>query len=392
LTATALDLLEELVSIPSHVSQPAGISAVASAIGRELSALGFEASTAEPPERTAPSWAEEVLSPGVAFDELLDPVVWTRQGSGQDRLLLLGDLDSALALPADRCRLQVRGDRAIGPAVADMKGGLVVMVEALRRLADDSRSGPPITVVLSGDEQAGSLRSARTIRHHGEMSRWALCLECARDGGRVMRSRGHIGVGRLSATGTEAHAGSNREAGANAVALLAEAIVALEEASLSDRTATVTPTIVAGGTRRSVVPADASVVLDVRARDAASWSRIEMRMRGVLGSLPGADRLRLELYAHRPGLPATRRTEWLLGVVAELGGRQGLAIDALDSLAAGSSAFLDSQQVAVLDGMGPEGGALMTANEYVRIPSIGERAELLAATITALAGVDGNGR
>lgn len=385
MTSTALELLEELVAIPSHVSQPAGIARVGAVMGRELAALGFKPADPAPPERSAPPWAEQVLSPAVSYDELPDPHVWTRPGSGQKQLLLLGDLDAALALPGDACRLELRGERAVGPAVADMKGGLVVMLEALRRLADDRRSAPPITIVLSGDEQAGSIRSASTIRRYGQTSRWALCMECARDGGRLMRSRGHIGVGLLAATGTDAHAGTNREAGRNAVTLLARAIVAIEDASLSDRTASVTPTIVSGGTRRSVVPGSASVVLDVRARDAASWDRVETRLSHLLRDLDDADRLRLDLYSHRPGLPATHKTGWLLDLIAGLGRQQGLAIEALDSLAAGSTAFLDSERVAVLDGMGPEGGELMTADEYVRVDSIGERADLLAATIAALA-------
>ena len=379
-----LDLLAELVSIPSHVSQPDGIATMGDVIGAELAALGFERTDPEPPDRSAPPWAERLLSPGVAFDELPDPIVWTRGGVGAGRLLVLGDLDAALALPSEECRLVVRDDRAIGPAVADMKGGLVVMLEALRRIDRERIPGPPITVVLSGDEQAGSLRSATTIRRHGATASWALCVECARDGGRLMRSRGHIGIGRLVATGTAAHAGTAREAGYNAVTLLARAVVRLEEARLNDASATVTPTIVAGGTRRSVVPDRAEVVLDVRARDQSSWDRLDANLRAALEGLEGADRLRAELFSHRPGLPATGRTKWLLSLIAELGLGVGLSIEAIDSLAAGSSAFLDPRSTAVMDGMGPEGGALMTPEEYVRIGSIDERATLLATVVASL--------
>lgn len=384
MTRTPLSLLEALVSIPSHVSQPGGVAAMDELVGAELAALGFERTDPEPPERSAPAWAEALLSPEAGFDELADPAVWVRPGGGEGRLLLLGDLDAALSLPPESCHLVVRDDRVIGPAVADMKGGLVVMIDALRRLERDARPVPPITVVLSGDEQAGSPRSASTIRRHGADAAWALCMECARDGGRVMRSRGHIGIGRLVATGTAAHAGSAREAGRNAVTLLARAILRLEEAGLDDATATVTPTILRGGTRRSIVPAHAEAVLDVRARDRASWDRVASMLRAALAEVQDADRLQADLHCHRPGLPATDRTEWLLAVIAGLGREAGLSIEATDSLAAGSTAFLDSSRTAVMDGMGPEGGNLMTPKEYVRIGSLDERAALLASVIASL--------
>ena len=151
--SASLDLLAELVAIPSHVSQPDGIEAVAAIVGAALADAGFEPAPAEPPTRRAPAWAEHVLSAEVGFDQLLDPFVWRRPGQAAGELLILADLDAALALDPAECRLSVRGGRAIGPAVADMKGGLAVLVDAMRRVADHDGRCPSITVVLSADEQ-----------------------------------------------------------------------------------------------------------------------------------------------------------------------------------------------------------------------------------------------
>lgn len=376
-----LHLLAELVSIPSHVTQPDGIRAVGERVGAELAALGFERLPAALPERRAPVWAERVLCPEVDFDQLMDPVVWHRPGAAAGTVLLLGDLDAALAF--DACDLTVRDGRATGPAVADMKGGLVVLVEALRAL--QRRPTPSLTVVLSGDEQAGSLRSQATIAEHGSTASWCICLECARDGGKLMRSRGHIGVGLLTATGVEAHAGSALKDGINAITMLAQGLIALQD--VSDADATVTPTILSGGRRRSLIPASASAVLDVRARDAAGWAAIEERMRVALES--AQPRLDLDLFNHRPGLPATDHTVWFLDLVREVGASVAVEVDAIDSLAAGSSAFVDSMRIPVLDGMGPIGGGLMTADEYVEVASLATRGALLAATIERLGSVSG---
>ena len=147
----AVELLDRLVAIPSHASQPGGIREVAAAIGESLVDLGFKPVDPAPPVRAAPRWAEAVLSPEVGWDELLDPWVWHRVGSASGELLLLGDLDAALALSDADCRLIVESGRARGPAVADMKAGLVTMIFALRRVIDAGSPIPSITVVLSGD-------------------------------------------------------------------------------------------------------------------------------------------------------------------------------------------------------------------------------------------------
>lgn len=376
-----LDLLAELVSIPSHVTQPDGIRAVGERVGAELAALGFDWLPAALAERRTPAWAERVLCPEVDFGQLIDPVVWHRRGAAAGTVLLLGDVDTALAF--DACELTVRDGRAMGPAVADMKGGLVVLVEAL--LALEGRSAPSLTVVLSGDEQAGSLRSRATIVEHGSTASWCICLECARDGGKLMRSRGHIGVGLMTATGVEAHAGSALSDGINAITALARGLLTLQDVSAAD--ATVTPTILSGGRRRSLIPASASAVLDVRARDAAAWSALEERMRAALESAgPGLD---LDVFNHRPGLLATDHTVWFLDLVREVGASVAVEVDAIDSLAAGSSAFVDSTRIPVLDGMGPVGGGLMTADEYVEVASLATRGALLAATIERLGSVSG---
>lgn len=382
--AALLDLLAELVAIPTHVTQPDGITRLGERMGRELEPLGFVrqvAVTGATAPRGAPAWAERVLSPDVAFDDLLEPYAWMRRGEVDGTLLVLGDLDSALPYLGDQCRVQVRGGRAIGPAIADMKGGLTVLVGALRALVRAAEPMPSLLVVLSCDEQAGSLRSAAVIAALAASASWALCLECARDGGRLMRSRAHIGVGLLSASGVEAHAGTARDEGVNAISVLARALVALDAEGVTTPEGSVTPTMLMAGRRRSVVPAAAEAVLDVRARDEDAWAGLAGRIGEAVGDDP---RLRLNLFAHRPGLPATANTAWMLDRVTQAGIEVGVNVEAVDSMAAGSSSFVDSRRIPVLDGMGPAGGALMTANEYIEVDSLVTRSALLARTISML--------
>ena len=199
-----------------------------------------------------------------------------------------------------------------------------------------------------------------------------------------MRSRGHIGVGLLTATGVEAHAGSARAAGVNAVTALSRGVAAIDGDGISGRHATVTPTILSGGRRRSIVPGHASAVLDLRARDPRAWEALESRVRAALAAADPGERLQLEVFVHRPGLAATDLTAWFLAMVHDIGARSGIEVEAIDSLAAGSSAFVDSGRIPVLDGLGPAGGALMTPDEFIEIDSLESRSVLLAALVAEL--------
>src|SRR5687768_17061842 len=91
-----VDLLAELTSIESHSSQRDGVHRV----GRLVSDLLAEGGStvrrvAPPPLDPELRWLADVLAPQVAYEELADTFVADRPGSGPDRVLLLGDIDTA---------------------------------------------------------------------------------------------------------------------------------------------------------------------------------------------------------------------------------------------------------------------------------------------------------
>lgn len=382
-----LALLREFVSIESHVTQPAGVAAVAGVLERELGPCGFTFERVPGgPLPADEDWLAEVMLPDGDFAAVADVVVARRCGIGARRALLLGDLDTAYPPGALlRSPFRVNEGRAYGPGVADMKGGLVVLAAALRALNECGLDAPPISAVLSPDEQAGSLRSRSVIMAEARGMSWCLCFECARDGGSLMGSRAHIGVARLEVVGREAHAGSAHAAGANAVAELAHKILALQALTAPTRGVFVTVTLIRGGRRRSVVPGDASAIIDVRTPDAAAWAEVEAAIRHIAATagVPGTSAT-LRIHAHRPGIPWTPATDRLIGAARRAGRAAGISFDVVHSPAAGSSSFAGAQGVPTLDGMGPSGGSLMTDQEYVVVDSLIERALLVALTLHLL--------
>ncbi|MCQ3804260.1 MAG: M20/M25/M40 family metallo-hydrolase [bacterium] len=379
-------MLEQLVLTESHAAQPAGVAEAASLVIEQLSSLGF--SFTEIPQSPLPQalhWLEDLMSPGVPYSNLGATYSGFRRGERPGRLLLVGDLDTAFPPGSPTGGFRIEGAKAFGPGVADMKGGLVVMVAALGALCHLGAGLPDIAVVLSGDEQAGSLGSRPTVERAGMGADWCLGLECARQGGKLMSGRGHIGVGRLTVRGRESHTGSAHAQGRNALDGLARLIVGFNRLTNEEQGTYITVTMAQAGRRRSVTPAHASAVVDIRTRGPDYWDAVVRRMHSLVPNVEEDCGVTVELltHNHRPGVQPNERTEILLSIAEKVGEDLSIKIDAFESAAAGSVSFR-SPSTATLDGLGPVGGDLMTRNEHVQVDSLVSRAALLAGIISQL--------
>ena len=382
-----LAMLERLVNNESHAAQPEGVAEVASQVIGRLKPLGF--SFTEVPQVPVPEslrWVEEIMSPGVPYDSLASTYRGFRGGERPGRLLLVGDLDTAFPPGSPTGGgFRIEGGKAFGPGIADMKGGLVVLTAALEAVGHLGIDLPDIVIVLSGDEQAGSLGSRPTVEQAGAGADWCLGLECARQGGKLMSGRGHIGVGRLTVTGQESHTGSAHARGRNALEALAQLVLRFNRLTHVDLGTFVTVTMARAGRRRSVTPAHASAVVDIRTRGLEFWNEVVGRMQTQARSVEEEWAVGVELltYSHRPGVSPDQGTERLLSIADQVGEELSIPIDAFESPAAGSVSFR-SPSTATLDGLGPVGGDLMTRDEYIVIDSLVSRSALLAGMISRL--------
>lgn len=133
-----ITLLGKLVKINSGTTHIKGVERVGSLIAEELKQLGF-----------AIHWAKEPASMHRA-----PTLIATRTGKQGKRLLLIGHLDTVFPADTTFKSFTLGKQMAKGPGVLDDKGGLVVMLYALKALhtvhALDNTS---ITIVLTGDEE-----------------------------------------------------------------------------------------------------------------------------------------------------------------------------------------------------------------------------------------------
>ncbi|MGA8087703.1 MAG: M20/M25/M40 family metallo-hydrolase [Terracidiphilus sp.] len=158
------DLLEKLVNINSGTHNLEGVRAVADIMKAQLADFGFNV-----------QWfpMDEIKPAGVLVAEHPCP----EPGKCGKRMLLIGHMDTVFEKTSPFQTYSVNGSIGPGPGVNDMKGGLVIMLYALKAMqAAGVLKQTEITVVLSGDEEAHgepvgiSRRDMIAAAHHSDVA------------------------------------------------------------------------------------------------------------------------------------------------------------------------------------------------------------------------------
>ena len=367
----SLALLTELVALESPTTDKSAIDRLGLRLRAEAEALGAQV---------------EVLNRDAAGDILV--CRWNADVQASGVLLLahmdtVYDLGTLAAWPHPSTAEDLRG-----PGVMDMKGGIVLAFEAIRALRENGRmpgrSPRPITLLLTSDEETGSLHSRSVIeaeaRAVGETGGMVFCLEPAMASGALKTWRKGTGDIYLTTKGVAAHAGVNHEQGRNAIEELAHHILAAQALTDYARGTTVNVGVVRGGTRSNVVPDTASAEIDFRILDPSDVARLQAWVDGLQPVIPGAS-VSARLEMNRPPMPQDARMIASFERARAIGAELGLALEAGGTGGGSDANFVAPLGVPVLDGLGPVGDGAHSERESVRISSIPERTALLAALL-----------
>lgn len=310
-----------------------------------------------------------------------------RLGDGVRRVLLLGHHDTVWPIGAvQRIPFGVTDDVLRGPGCFDMKAGVAMMLHAVSALPN----ADGVTILITGDEEIGSLTSRGLIESESLSHDAVLVLEASADGGAVKSARKGVSQYSITAHGRASHAGLAPADGINATVEMAQQVLALVDLANDAEGTTVTPTVVAAGTTGNTVPAAASIEVDVRAWTAAEQLRVDEQLRGLTPVLDGAW---LEVSGGVNRLPMEEEaSRQLFGLAASLA--RGLGLSPLESLAVGGASdgnFTAALGVPTLDGLGAVGGGAHGEDEHVIVSELPGRTALLHALITAVISSDQTG-
>jgi glutamate carboxypeptidase len=274
-----------------------------------------------------------------------------------------------------------------GPGVADMKGGLAVMLAALKAV----ESSPAVDrlgyeVVINSDEEVGSRASAGLLAQAARGKRAALTYEpAALPDGTLAGARPGSGNFAFVVRGRSAHAGRNPEDGRNAVTAAAELALKLE--ALRREGLTVNPSRIEGGGPSNIVPDVAVLRVNLRPRTPEIEAAAKAAIAEMLRTVANERDVQIESSGGfgRPPKPLTPAAEKLFNLVAQAGADLGQQIAWQPSGGVCDGNNIAACGVPVVDTMGVRGGKIHSPEEYLIVDSLAERAALSALTILRLA-------
>ena len=384
----ALQFLERTVNINSGTMNHDGVREVGKMFSVEFAQLGF-----------ATRWAQMP-----AEMQRAGHLIATREGKQGKRLLLIGHLDTVFekdspVQPWDRI-----GDTVRGQGVSDMKGGDVIVVEALRALQSvGALDNTTISVVFSGDEErvGTPIAVARAdMIALAKRSDIALAFEGTvtdangRDTATIGR-RASSGW-RLEVTGKQGHSQGVFRNGYGAVYETARILNAFRE-QLIEPDLTFNPGVMLGGTevtyddvlskgtafgKSNVIAPAATVTGDLRYLTYEQRDRTHARMREIVGKNLPSTRAKIEFHEFYPPMAPTAGNLNILKIHSQASSDAGLGT--IDPLPPGQRGAGDVQFVAPfldsLDGLGATGQGAHSPNEDLYLPSI-ERATIRTALL-----------
>ncbi len=284
-----------------------------------------------------------------------------------------------------------------GPGVADMKGGIAIMLAGLNAF-EGSEWAPQMgyEVVINSDEEVGSGSSAALIARAARGKVAALTYEPALPDGTLAGARAGSGNFSLVIFGRSAHAGRNPEDGRNAVLAAADIALRLKAASgvtPNGQGFSCNPAKIDGGGPNNVVPDHAVLRVNFRPRTPADELAASTLLDHVIADVAAEHEVLIHRHGGfgRPPKPMDQKAQRLFGLVKQCGADLGIAVDWRDTGGVCDGNNIAACGVPVVDTMGARGGDIHSADEYLLTESLAERAQLSALTLMRLARSAGRG-
>jgi glutamate carboxypeptidase len=370
-----LRLTERWVALNSHSANVAGVNAVGGLMADDLRGLPLDLQ----------------IEPGSPFG---DHLCWsTRSAREQAPWMLIGHHDTVF--PAGTFEgFRRDAERAYGPGVLDMKGGLAVVAVVLEVLHElELLTTLPLCFVSVGDEEVGSPTSRSWLERLALRAQGALVFEAGRAGDQIVTSRRGSGFARVKARGRAAHAGNALADGRNAIWALSRFVDRVQGEALDLVGGSLSTGLVHGGSARNTVAEAASAECDLRFEDPEAQQSIEVLLqrcaREVSRELAGTS-IDVEVQVTRRPLVTTAASMELVERYGACQRAAGLLSGAAPRQGGGSDAnTVGAVGLPVIDGLGPRGRGYHTHDEQIEIASLTTKAEALLRFLLSVSSAAG---
>jgi glutamate carboxypeptidase len=275
----------------------------------------------------------------------------------------------------------VDGNVIRGPGVFDMKGGVCMLLAALRVLRELELEPSLFPLILfSTDEETGSDRSRDIIERCAQTSRRAFVLEPALGlDGKLKSARKGIGRYHVVVEGQAAHAGLDPDGGASAILEMSHVVQTLFALNNPARGITVNVGTIDGGLRSNVIAPTASADVEIRVRTADDASSLHRAVNAIT-AMNSKCQIKINGGFDRPPMEATKGNMALVNRALKIANELGIPLD--HGAAGGASdGNFTSQFCPTLDGLGAVGDGAHASHEHLLIEETLDRVALLAALL-----------
>jgi len=396
------DILREnlvrYVAIPTGKGYSPGLAAYRDLIVQRLKALGAEvelvAGEPRPWWLTHPVNRHQQHSQEDQYHAVdAEPIVIARHHPvpGAPRVLITGHLDTVHDPDGSFREVTFHDDGvyATGPGVVDMKGGIVITLAALEVLKE---CGVECnwTILFNSDEETGSFQSLNTIKRVSAEHDFGIAVEPALADGSLAIERMGSGQFMIEVHGRSSHVGRAFDEGISAVTKLGEILIEID--SLADtkagRIANVGP--LQGGEVTNAVPDFAACWGNIRYHDAPTGRELVQQLQSMEGEgprNPGAPGPHVVVHhlLNRPAKPKTPAVEKFALAARDVAEALGQQLPFASTGGVCDGNLMQAAGLPTLDTLGVRGGNLHRPDEFIELPSLVERAQLLAVLLARIA-------
>lgn len=293
-------------------------------------------------------------------------------------IILSGHLDTVFPEGTfEEHPFRIEGDKVYGPGVADMKGGIVLIIYIIKALHALGFKKLPIRVLFVGDEENGHQGgiAGDLLTKYAQGAAFALNMETGRLDDCLTTGRKGGAEVRITVSGTGGHAGYDYATAKNAVVEMAHKIIAIQALSCSREGVSVCVDVVHGGTQTNVIPDACYADVDVRFSNNEDWPPLFAQMQEIC-SMPVSEGTTssAKILSYMPAFEACEETDELLAKINRLAKKLGIPEKESVFVPGNSDAsFLSIARIPVLCSCGIRGGAIHTTDEYAYPESMKER-------------------
>ncbi|MFY0698283.1 MAG: M20/M25/M40 family metallo-hydrolase [Balneola sp.] len=389
-----LELLKEIIAINSGTMNFEGVKQVGDVLRKEFDDLGFET----------------IWEDGSKFNRSGHLIAKHFGSDDAPKILLIGHLDTVFEKDSPFQEMTMVDENTLkAPGIADMKGGDVIMIQALRALKENNQlKDMNIWVVMTGDEEYSGSPLELSKKALIDAAKWAdIAIGFENGDGNPATAnisrRGSI-KWELKTEGNPAHSSQifREDVGAGAIFEASRILNAFYEELRSEEFLTFNPGMIIGGTtiehddvnksgtafgKDNVVSKEVIISGDLRGLSPEQVERVKAKMQDIVSQNRPQTKATLTFYPGYPPMAPTDGNRELLGIYSEvsedLGQGKVVAVNPLKAGAADVSFTADFVDMAI-DAVGMSGADDHTVNETGYLPKFKTQTQRAAILLLRL--------